>query len=129
MNKKAEKYGLMVLAVVAVVAVIGLATYFGNQTAVGAASFQSRTWAGTVVTAEDMANERGFTTLASYECALNVYDWAKGLEGEKAAKQASIECGNCCADAVKQGTVSSYDVDLCSTECNGYNEERLFRIA
>ncbi len=126
MNKNAEKYGLMVLAVVAVVAVIGLATYFGNQTAVGAAAFQSKTWGGTVRTEEQVVSD-SFTTLPGYNCAVSVYAWASGLAGEKAAYRASIECGDCCADAVVQGALDSNDVDLCSTECKGAIKQELFR--
>ncbi len=113
MNKKAESYGLMVLAVVAVVAVIGLVTYFGNQTMTGAvpAPFESRSWSGTVVSEERGAYDLGLSVTAK-ECADNIFEAAKTWTVEVNAKMNS-ECGGCCEDSLGK----TAEMSECAGEC------------
>ncbi len=114
MNKKAESYGLMVLAVVAAVAVIGLVTFFGNQTMTGAvvpAPFESKSWSGTVVSEEREAYNLGLSVTAK-ECADNIFEAAKTWTTEVNAKMNS-ECGKCCEDSLGK----TAEMSECAGEC------------
>ncbi len=126
MYKNGEKYGLMVLAVVAVVAVIGLVTYFGNQTAIGASiagpSFEKKTWDGTVVTEEQLTTRDMGSSPEGAACAKNIFEDAM-LWTEDINYKTSVECGKCCKDQLGE---LSLDVNECTNVCKPVLEKMIY---
>lgn len=126
MYKKGEKYGLMILAVVAVVAVIGLVTYFGNQTAIGASiagpSFEKKTWEGTVATEEQLAARNQGSSPEGIACAENILEDAKLWTADVTYK-IGVECGKCCKDQLGE---FSLDVNECANVCKPLLEKMVF---